>query len=88
MRGFVPRSYSFLLYVYNYYVMEMDISHRFTFNSKGGGIMDKNTNVVYGSIKVPTQKELKPIFDKFAFNPDWIKPVECAKVVPRGIILA
>lgn len=50
--------------------------------------MSENTNVVYGSIKVPTQKELKPIFDKFAFNPDWIKPVECAKVVPQGIHLA
>lgn len=50
--------------------------------------MDKNTDVVYGSIKVPTQKELKPIFDKFAFNPDWIKPVECAKVIPQGIHLA
>ena len=50
--------------------------------------MDKNTDVVYGSIKVPTQKELKPIFDKFAFNPDWMKPIECAKVVPQRIHLA
>ena len=90
MRGFVPRSYSFLVYVYNYYVTEMDISHRFTFNSKGGDIMSENTNEkeIVGSIAKPNENVLNEIFNRFTFNPDWIKPVECAKVVPQRIHLA
>ena len=51
--------------------------------------MSENTNEkeIVGSIAKPNENVLNEIFNRFTFNPDWIKPVECAKVVPQGIRL-
>lgn len=51
--------------------------------------MNENTNEkeIVGSIAKPNENVLNEIFNRFTFNPDWIKPVEYAKVVPQGIRL-
>lgn len=50
--------------------------------------MNEKSEVTYGSITPPDPKVINDILSKFGFNPDWMKPDECAKIVPRGIRLA
>ena len=48
--------------------------------------MNEKSEVTYGSITLDP-KVINDILNKFGFNPDWMKPIECAKVVPQGIRL-
>lgn len=50
--------------------------------------MNEKSEVTYGSITPPDPKVINDIFTKFSFNPNWMKPDECASIVPQGIRLA
>jgi hypothetical protein len=50
--------------------------------------MNEKSEVTYGSIKTADPKVINDIFNKFSFNPNWMKPDECASIVPQGIRLA